>query len=277
MSGLPGHSHQPHSLPPHPEQSGHASPIGLRVLVADDQLLVGAGIRMLLSQEPDIDVAALVADGCAAVEAAQDLAPDVIVMDVHLPLLDGVEATRRIMAAGRAIPVVIIANRHEESDVYAALRAGAAGFLLKDAVPDDLIRAVRLCAAGHGWLDPVITRNMLAEFASRPEQGARPMSAVQVLTRREQEILTLVALGLSNQDLARRLYIAEGTVKTHITRVLMKLGLRTRAEAVALAYQSGLVTVSRPEPRPEPRPDPRPTTRIVRLHAESHLGRMSRP
>jgi DNA-binding NarL/FixJ family response regulator len=221
----------------------------IRVVVADDQPLIAAGLGMLLSQEPDVQVVAMAADGAAAVAAAREHRPDVVVMDVRMPGMDGIEATKVLLAPGTSTPapqVLFVATVHDERLVYAALRAGAAGFVLKDAAPGDLIRAVRVCAAGHGWLDPLVTRRLLAELAARPESGARPLAELRNLTPREREVLALLAQGYSNTDLSRLLFISQGTVKTHMTRVLMKLGLRTRAEAVAVAFQSGLVTVSRP-------------------------------
>jgi DNA-binding NarL/FixJ family response regulator len=232
----------------------------IRVLIADDQPLIRAGIAMLLSAEPDIETVAEVGDGDQAVAAAHRLRPDVVVMDVRMPGTDGVTATGRITGdacrettgdpsgrdPGRPVRVLILTTYHIEDTVYAALRAGAAGFLLKDAAPAELAGAIRAIAAGGGWLHPTVARGLLAEFAARPEAGPGNPAALQHLTRRERDILVHVAQGLSNSDIATRLTISEGTVKTHLGRVLTKLGLRDRAQAVVVAYESGLVT---PRPR----------------------------
>jgi DNA-binding NarL/FixJ family response regulator len=231
----------------------------IRVLLADDQPLVRAGIAMLLAASPDIAVVGEADDGERAVELAATLQPDVLVMDVRMPGMDGVEATRRVAADGfasdpdRPVKVMILTTYNVDATVYAALRAGASGFLLKDAAPDELVSAVRALAGGDGWLDPAITRGLLREFASRPETQLPAPAELAVLTPREREVLVLMAYGLSNVEISRRLFIGEGTTKTHVGRILMKLSLRDRAQAVAAAYQAGLV-------KPGTRlPDRRPT------------------
>jgi DNA-binding NarL/FixJ family response regulator len=218
----------------------------IRVLVADDQLLVRTGFRMILDTEEDIEVVAEAADGAEAVELARRHAPDVVLMDVRMPHVDGIEATGRI--AGPDVPhpvrVLMLTTFDLDDYVYAALRNGASGFLLKDTPPEDLVRAIRVVAAGEALLAPTVTRRLIEEFsrtAARPT--ARPELAS--LTEREHEVLGLVARGLSNAEIAGRLVLGETTVKTHVGRILMKLGLRDRVQAVVLAYESGLVTPGR--------------------------------
>jgi DNA-binding NarL/FixJ family response regulator len=219
----------------------------LRVLLADDQPLVRAGLAMLLEAEPDIEAIDQVGDGQRAVDAARASRPDVVVMDVRMPVLDGVRATAAITSAGIVAPsgspvrVLVLTTYHVDDAVYAALRAGASGFLLKDAAPAELILAVRAVAAGEAWLDPAVARRLLDDFAARPEGSLPSPAALAVLTAREREVLALVAHGLSNAEVAARLVVVEATVKTHLGRILMKLGLRDRAQAVAMAYRSGLV------------------------------------
>ena len=219
----------------------------IRVLIADDQPLIRAGMAMLLAATSNIEVVGEAADGAEAVEKAAQLQPDVLLMDVRMPTMDGVEAARRVTDDGfasdpdRPVKVLIITTYNVDETVYAALRAGASGFLLKDAAPDELVRAVERVAHGDGWLDPGVTRGLLREFASRPETQLPTPADLLVLTPREREVLVLVAYGLSNTEIAARLFISEGTVKTHFGRLLMKLSLRDRAQAVATAYQTGLV------------------------------------
>jgi DNA-binding NarL/FixJ family response regulator len=216
----------------------------IRVLMVDDQPLVRAGIAMLLDVEPDIAVVAEAEDGEQAVRMADELRPDVVLMDVRMPGIDGVEATRRIVAARLPDPVVkvlVLSTYHACEAVYAALRAGASGFLLKDATPNELAAAVRAVAAGNAWLAPAITRELLTEFAARPDPLRRSPEELHRLTPREEEVLALVAHGLPNVEIAAKLVVSEATVKTHVSRVMLKLGLRDRAQAVVVAYQSGLV------------------------------------
>jgi DNA-binding NarL/FixJ family response regulator len=215
----------------------------IRVVVADDQALVRHGFAALLAAQPDIDVVGDAADGAQAVAAVAALGPDVVLMDVRMPVLDGIEATRRILAGPHdGVPRVLVLTTFDLDDyVYAALRSGASGFLLKDARADELVTAVRVVASGEGLLAPTVTRRLIAEFARRPAaQRVRP-ERLGVLTARETEVLELVAGGLSNAEIAARLVLAEQTVKTHVGRILGKLGLRDRAQAVVVAYETGLV------------------------------------
>ena len=202
---------------------------------------------MLLASQNDIEIVGEADDGGQAIDQATSLQPDVVVMDVRMPKMDGVEATRRLTSDSfsanpdRTIKVLILTTYSLDETVYAALRAGASGFLLKEAVPAELARAVRAIAAGDGWLDPAITLALLKEFAARPDPHIPTPTQLDQITPREREVLILVAHGLSNSEIAERLYISDGTVKTHYGRMLMKLGLRDRAQAVVTAYQTGLV------------------------------------
>jgi DNA-binding NarL/FixJ family response regulator len=212
----------------------------IRVLLADDQLLVRAGLRTILQEEPDIEVVGEAGDGDQAVAGCASLRPDVVLMDVRMPRVDGLEATRRIGAAAEAPRIVILTTFDLDEYVYAALKAGASGFLLKDADADELVRAIRVAAAGDALLAPSVTRRLIARFSGRGVE--RPSAAHQAaLTEREREVLTLVARGLSNGEIATRLFLGETTVKTHVSHLLDKLGLRDRVQAVVLAYESGLV------------------------------------
>ncbi|MGH8921400.1 MAG: response regulator [Actinomycetes bacterium] len=219
-----------------------------RVLVADDQPLVRAGIVMLLDAEPDLKVVAEASDGQQALEEAGRHQPDVVVMDVRMPVVDGVEATRQLTAddfcadADTPIRVLVLTSYHADEAVYGALRAGASGFLLKCAAPADLPAAIRAVSSGEAWLQPAVARGLLTEFAARSESRAPSPAVLRRLTAREREVLTLVAGGLSNAEIAERLVVGQVTVKTHLGRILMKLGLRDRAQAVVAAYESGLVT-----------------------------------
>jgi DNA-binding NarL/FixJ family response regulator len=215
----------------------------IRALVADDQQAVRAGFAALLETQPDITVVATAADGEEAVLRSEEHRPDVVLMDIRMPVLDGIAATRRICAApDDAGPRVLVLTTFDLDDyVYDALQAGASGFLLKDAPPETLFEAVRVVAAGDALLAPAVTRRLIAEFARlRPPQRIRPED-LDALTRREVEILGLVAGGLSNHEIADRLVLSNETVKTHVSHVLRKLGLRDRAQAVVAAYESGLV------------------------------------
>jgi DNA-binding NarL/FixJ family response regulator len=218
----------------------------IRVLLADDQPLVRAGIAMLLAAEHDIEIVGEVDDGRQAIEQAGRLLPDVVLMDVRMPGIDGVEATRTIVEHGPAgddtvVKVLVLTTYHVGEAVYAALRAGASGFLLKDSAPDELVAAIRAVAAGEAWLDPTVARTLLTEFAARPTPLGRTPEELRRLTPREREVLVLVAHGLSNAEIATRLIVGEATVKTHLSRIMVKLGLRDRAQAVVIAYQSGIV------------------------------------
>jgi DNA-binding NarL/FixJ family response regulator len=217
----------------------------IRVLVADDQPLVRTGLRMLLEAQPDIEVVGEAGDGTSAVQLTQTLRPDVVLMDVRMPNTDGIGATRELIKEGsdpdRLAKVIILTTYHVDEAVYASLRAGASGFLLKDAAPEELVNAIRAVAGGEAWLDPPVARRLLTDFAARPESRLPAPSALKQLTAREREVLGLIALGLTNDDVARHLVLGMTTVKTHVTRILMKLGVHDRAQAVAAAYQLGLV------------------------------------
>ncbi|HEU4526805.1 MAG TPA: response regulator transcription factor [Actinomycetota bacterium] len=212
----------------------------IRVLVADDQALMRTGFRMILDAQDDIEVVGEAIDGADAIRQFERLRPDVVVMDVRMPTMDGIEATRRLSAAEPPARVLILTTFDLDEYVYEALRAGASGFLLKDRPSEELVAAVRVIAAGEALLAPSVTRRLIEEFARRPAARAAP-SGLDELTEREREVLVLMAQGLSNAEIAGSLFVAETTVKTHVGRVLQKLRLRDRAQAVVLAYESGLV------------------------------------
>ncbi len=212
----------------------------LRVLLVDDQALVRSGFAMILSVEDDIEVVGEAADGEQAVAAAAELRPDVVLMDVQMPVLDGVRATEQIVAAGHG-RVVVLTTFDRDDYLFDALRAGASGFLLKNADPDDLVDAVRKVAEGHALLAPEVTTRVISRFAGGQSVAYRP-DLLAALTDREREVLELVAAGLSNSEIAGRLFLGEATVKTHVSRVLTKLDLRDRVQAVVFAYESGLVS-----------------------------------
>ena len=215
--------------------------MSIKVLIADDQQMVRAGFGALLNAQADIDVVADAADGAAGVAAARQHRPDVVLMDVRMPIMDGLEATRQILAASDAPRVVMLTTFDIDDYVYTALRLGASGFLLKDAAPADLISAVRIAAEGNALLAPTVTRRMIEQFA-RSQPAAAPSVELNALTARELDVLRLVAKGLSNAEIAGSLVVAEQTVKTHLGRVFTKLGLRDRAQAVVYAYESRLIT-----------------------------------
>jgi DNA-binding NarL/FixJ family response regulator len=218
--------------------------MSLSVLIVDDQALVRAGFRMILDAEEDIEVAGEAADGAAAVEEAKRLAPDVILMDVRMPQVDGIEATRRVLANGTDTKVVMLTTFDMDEYVYDALRAGASGFLLKDVPPEQLVAGIRAVARGDALLAPSVTRRVIEEFVRRPPSSVRTLPAeVAELTARELEVLKLVAKGLSNSEIAKELFVSETTVKTHVAHVLTKLGVRDRVQAVVLAYECGLAGV----------------------------------
>jgi DNA-binding NarL/FixJ family response regulator len=212
--------------------------VTIRVLVADDQSMVRAGLRMLLSGEADIDVVGEAANGREAVAQAARFHPDVVLMDIRMPELDGLEATRRILAADPSARVLVVTTFNLDEYVYEALRAGASGFVLKDDPPEQLIAAVRTIAGGEALLSPSVTRRVIKEF-TRLHRQAVP-KAVDTLTSRELDVFRLITRGLSNAEIGRQLFISDTTVKTHVTRLLQKLELRDRAQAIVLAYQSGL-------------------------------------
>jgi DNA-binding NarL/FixJ family response regulator len=216
----------------------------IRVLIADDQALVRTGFRVILNAEPDLEVVGEAGDGHASIEAARTTRPDVVLMDIRMPNLDGIEATRRLTVGEHAPRVLILTTFDLDEYVYDALRAGASGFLLKDAGADELLHAVRVIAAGEALLSPSITRRLIADYARRPPPSERPASLLE-LTPRELEVLRLVARGLSNHEIARALIVGEATVKTHVARIFAKLGLHDRAQAVVLAYETGLVSPGR--------------------------------
>jgi DNA-binding NarL/FixJ family response regulator len=215
----------------------------IKVLIADDQALVRTGFRMILDAEDDIEVAGEAADGLEAISAAERERPDVILMDVRMPNMNGIEATRRLVDKNDVEPirVLILTTFDLDEYVYDALRAGASGFLLKDAPPEELVHAVRVVERGDALIAPSITKRLIEEISQRPaQQGAAP-EALESLTQRELEVLQLMARGLSNHEIAQELFVSDTTVKTHVGRVLMKLGLRDRVQAVVLAYESGVV------------------------------------
>ena len=213
--------------------------MSIRVLVADDQSMVRAGFRMLLSEEKDIDVVAEAGNGIEAVNQAARFHPTVVLMDIRMPELDGLEATRRIVVADPAARVLILTTFDLDEYVYEALRAGASGFVLKDDPPEQLIAAIRTVAGGNALLSPAVTERVIKQFARAPRAAAP--KEFDDLTTREREVFRLIASGLSNAEIGRELFISETTVKTHVTRVLQKLHLRDRVQAVVLAHQSGLV------------------------------------
>jgi DNA-binding NarL/FixJ family response regulator len=212
-------------------------------MIADDQALVRAGFRMILDAEDDLEVVGEAADGLAAVDAARRLEPDVVLMDIRMPELDGIEATRRVLAGAgddAAVRVLMLTTFDLNEYVYDALRAGASGFLLKDVPPEQLAAGIRVVAQGEALLAPSITRRLIQEFAAAAPVAPRPPPGLDELTAREREVFGLVARGLSNAEIAAELVVSETTVKTHVARLLMKLGLRDRVQAVVLAYESGI-------------------------------------
>jgi DNA-binding NarL/FixJ family response regulator len=220
----------------------------ISVVVADDQGVVRAGCRALLTAEPDIEVIGEAADGASAVRLVRETRPDVVLLDIRMPGIDGIEATRAITAdaALAQVRVLILTTFEIDDYVFEAVRAGASGFLVKDAEPEDLVRAVRVVAAGDALLSPGATRRLLAEFASRPERRVATPASLQVLTERERDVLAAIADGASNDEIADRLVISPATVRTHITRVLSKLGARDRAQLVVMAFEAGLIAPGRP-------------------------------
>ena len=219
----------------------------LRVLIADDQVLMRTGFRYIL-EASDIDVVGEAGDGLEAVTLAARLRPDVVLMDIRMPRLDGIEATRRVTAGAGTPRVLVLTTFDLDEYVYGALRAGASGFLLKDSPPEELLHAIRVVADGDALVAPAITRRLLEEFAARPDPAVVP-AELETLTEREREVLVLVARGLSNTEIADELFLGETTVKTHLGHVVQKLGLRDRVAAVVLAYEVGLISPGDPGPR----------------------------
>ena len=214
----------------------------IRVLLVDDQALVRGGFHSILGGQEDIEVVGEAADGAVGIDLALATSPDVILMDVRMPRMDGIEATRRVLADGRVRTRVLVLTTFDQDEyVYAALRAGASGFLLKSAPPRELAMAIRTVAAGDALLAPEITRRMIEEYVRRPRASGDAAQRWSALTQRELEVLTLVARGYSNAEIAADLFLSELTVKSHVTRLLTKLGLRDRVQAVVFAYESGLV------------------------------------
>jgi DNA-binding NarL/FixJ family response regulator len=216
----------------------------IRVLLADDQALVRAGFRVLLDGEPDLEVVAEASTGKAAVDLTRAQRPDLVLMDIRMPVMDGIEATRQIAADPQLATVrVLILTTFESDDyVFEALRAGASGFMVKDTEPAQLLHAVRVIAAGEALLSPSVTRRLIADYARRPQLSDTRIAQLEELTAREREVMTLVAHGLSNDEIARLLVVSPATAKTHVSRTMLKLGARDRAQLVVLAYQTGLVT-----------------------------------
>jgi DNA-binding NarL/FixJ family response regulator len=214
----------------------------IRILVADDQTLVRAGFRAILESQDDLEVVGEAEDGAEAVALARELRPDLVLMDVRMPGLDGIEATRRLLANGDTPPRILMLTTFDLDEyLYSAMKAGASGFLLKDAPRDQLLAAVRTVAAGDALLAPALVRRLVEDFVRRPPPGTRTPAELDELTEREVEVLTLIARGLANAEIAARLFVSEATVRTHVTHILAKLDLRDRIQAVVLAYETGLI------------------------------------
>ncbi|QNN52017.1 response regulator [Nocardioides mesophilus] len=215
--------------------------MSIRVVLVDDEAMVRVGLRMVLCAEPDIEVVGEASDGASAVDVVRDTAPDVVLMDVRMPHVDGIEGSRRVLEAVPGTRVVILTTFDEDDYVEAALRSGVSGFLLKVAPPERLVEGVRTVAAGGGLLDPAVTVRVIERFASSPPLRTRRTEVLQTLTARERDVLALIGRGLSNAEIAAELYLGETTVKTHVSSVLAKLGVRDRVQAVVAAYETGHV------------------------------------
>ena len=219
----------------------------IRVLLADDQTLVRDGFRSIIEREPDLEVVGEAGDGRAALDRARRLAPDVVLMDIRMPILDGLEATRRLLTVPDHPRVLILTTFDRNEYVYHALKAGASGFLLKDVRAGQLTEAIRTVAAGESLLSPAITRRLIEDFVQAPPPGQTPTPLAE-LTERELDVLKLIARGLANAEIAEHLYLSTATVKTHVNRILSKLDLRDRVQAVVLAYETGLIKPGQPPP-----------------------------
>lgn len=215
--------------------------MGIRVVLVDDEAMVRVGLRMVLSAEPDIEVVGEASDGAAAVGVVDETTPDVVLMDIRMPEVDGIEGARRVLASSPEVKVVVLTTFDEDAYVEAALRSGVSGFLLKVAPPERLIDAVRTVARGGGLLDPNVTLRVIETFSASPTVSADSASRLSPLTEREKDVLRLLARGMSNAEIAAELYLGEATVKTHVSGMLAKLGLRDRVQAVVAAYETGLV------------------------------------
>ncbi len=224
--------------------------MSIRVVLVDDQALVRSGFRMIVEAQEDMEVVGEAADGREAVEEAMRTRPDVVLMDVRMPHVDGIEATRAVTdpSSGLESKVLILTTYDLDEYVFRGLRAGASGFLLKDVAPEELVRAIRLVAEGDSLLSPSITRRLIEQFVRMPEVPSTTPPELDALTEREREVLTLIGHGLGNAEIAQRLYLSMATVKTHVNRVFAKLGLRDRAQAVVLAYETGVVRPGDREP-----------------------------
>ena len=221
----------------------------IKVLIADDHELMRSGLRSMLDSQPDMEVVGEAEDGAQAVDEAVRLHPDVAIMDIRMPRLDGIEATRRLMAQGDVAPKVLVLTTFDLDEyVYEALRAGAGGFMLKDAPPGQLAEAVRTVAAGEALLAPAVTKRLMERFVQRPPAETARQERFEELTDRELEVLRAVTRGMSNSEIGEELFLSQATVKTHVTRILAKLGVRDRVQAVVLAYESGLVEPGASEP-----------------------------
>ncbi|MGW6937540.1 response regulator [Streptomyces xanthophaeus] len=221
----------------------------VRVVLADDQPLVRSGLRVLMADHPDLEVVGEAGTGAEAVQLVRDVSPDVVVMDIRMPGMDGIEATRLIMSGPATTRVLVLTTFDEDDYVYGALRAGASGFMVKDMALDDILAAVRVVAAGDALIAPGVTRRLIADFVGRPEavpeRSTRPPRPVKGITEREREVLTLVGRGRSNTEIAQDLFITVATAKSHVSRLLAKLGARDRVQLVITAYEMGLVTPPR--------------------------------